>query len=222
MNVQDKIKEEFTGVIAEGEAITKACGWTGTDYQHRYPDELEYLRLRTQAMNLIRRVCGGESDHYLELRRLSEAKESTNRGFFLAHVLGIAKAAQHDFEQGLLFDVRSLVAAELLGDFTDQAEALVKEGFYVPAASLAGAVLEDALRKLCQKHGVPLPSSTKIDRLNADLAKAGVYSTLVQKQITVLADIRNKADHGKFKEFTREDVENMVKWLRRFSADYFG
>jgi erythromycin esterase-like protein len=53
-------------------------------------------------------------------------------------------------------------------------------------------------------------------------ANADVYDTLVQKRITALADIRNKADHAKFDKFTREDVEDMVKWLRRFAADYLG
>ena len=220
MNMQDKIKEEFKRVIAEGESIISTCGFTGREYKIQVPNGMEYLRLRTQAMNLIRRVCGLDSDHYLELRRLSEAKESANDGWFQPLVIGIVKAAQHAFEHGLLFDVRSLIAAELLGDFTDQAETLVREGYHVPAASLAGAVLEDTLRRLSQKHGLPVPASTKIDRLNADLAKAGVYDLLVQKRITALADIRNNADHGKFDKFTHEDVEDMVKWLRRFEADY--
>lgn len=56
--------------------------------------------------------------------------------------------------------------------------------------------------------------------MNADLAKANVYDKLVQKRITGLADIRNNADHGHFDKFKREDVEDMVKWVKRFGADY--
>ena len=80
--------------------------------------------------------------------------------------------------------------------------------------------MEDALRKLCEKHGVPVPTSTKIDRLNAELAKANVYDKLVQKRITALADIRSNADHGHFDKFRSEDTEDMVKWVKRFGADY--
>jgi hypothetical protein len=136
--------------------------------------------------------------------------------------LGVVEAARHDFERGLLFDLRALINAELLGDFIEQAERLLKEDYYVPAASLAGAVLEDTLRKLCDKHSMPYPEKTTIDRLNSDLARAGICDKLVQKRITALADVRNNADHGKFDKFTREDVEDMVKWLRRFTADYLG
>jgi HEPN domain-containing protein len=136
--------------------------------------------------------------------------------------LGVLEAAQRDFAAGALFDMRALISAEILGDFVEQAEALLEAGYWHPAASLSGAVLEDTLRKLCAKRGVPVPDTTKIDRLNADLAKAGVYDKLVQKRITALADIRNNADHGHFDKFTKEDVDDFVKWLRRFSADYLG
>ena len=57
-------------------------------------------------------------------------------------------------------------------------------------------------------------------RLNADLARAAVYDKLVQKRITALADIRNNSDHGHFDKYTAEDVEDMIKWVKRFSADY--
>jgi hypothetical protein len=65
------------------------------------------------------------------------------------------------------------------------------------AAVIAGTVLETALRQLC------------LDRMNADLAKAGVYNSLMQKRITALAAIRNRAAHGKPNEFTRDDVSAM-------------
>jgi hypothetical protein len=132
----------------------------------------------------------------------------------------IKDTRQIGFRMAKELDLRALVAAELIGDFTDQAEALVQEGYHVPAASLIGAVLEDALRKLCGVKSIPVPDKTKIDHLNAELARAGVYDKLIQKRITALADIRNNADHGHFDKFKREDVEDMVRWVRRFTADF--
>jgi len=179
-----------------------------------------YFRFRTEALNLVRRSCGEDSDHYSALKRLAESKNSANNSYYLAHCLGVVEAAQRDLDAGILFDLRALIAAELLGDFIEQAEALLAAGYHHPAASLAGAVLEDTLRELSLKHGLPIPQSTKIDRLNADLARANVYDKLIQKRITVLADIRNNADHGHFARFSRQDVEDMVRWSRRFTAEY--
>ncbi len=204
--VRDAISQEFQALIQEGQG--------GRD------DDAHYLRFRTRALNLVRRVCGDGSEHHRALRQLAEDKNSSTNAYFLPHCVGIVEAAQRDFERGLLFDLRAMIAAELLGDFIDQTEFLVAEGYHVPAASLAGAVLEDTLRKLCQSLGVPVPEKTKIDRLNAELARAGVYDKLIQKRITALADIRNNADHGHFDKFTPEDVADMVRWIRRFAADY--
>lgn len=220
MKTQEIIKQHFSKLMDEGTKILQDAGWDGAKYQQQKIANNNYFRFRTEALNLVRRSCGDNSDHYEELKRLAESKESSMNSYYFAHCFGVVEAAQRDFEAGVLFDIRALISAELIGDFTEQAETLLSTNYYVPAASLSGAVLEDILRKLCEKHQVPIPSSTKIDRLNADLARANVYDKLVQKRITALADIRNNADHGHFDKFTKTDVEDMVKWVRNFSADY--
>lgn len=195
------------------------AGYDGKNYQ-RFPAHDEYLRFRTEALNLVRRTCGEESDHYRELRRLADSPNSADNSFYFSHCIGIVEAATRDFESGLLIDLRRLVTAEVLGDFLDQAEALLEAGYHVAAASLAGAVLEDAMRQLAVKLGVPLPAKTKLDRLNADLAKAGAYDKSVQKRIVAIADVRNNADHGHFELVSVDDATDMVKWVSRFSSDY--
>ena len=220
MGAQELSRKTFRDLIETGRQVLSNSGWDGRNFKHHHPPDDEYLRFRTRAINLVRRVCGESSEHFRELRRLAEHEDSANNSYFFVHCLGAPEAAEQDFEDGLLFDIRSMIAAELLGDFLDQAETLLEAGYYVPAASLAGAVLEDTLRKLCELRGVKLPASTKIDRLNADLARAGVYNKLVQKRITALADIRNNADHGRFQEFGRDDVKDMVKSVKAFATDH--
>jgi hypothetical protein len=61
-----------------------------------------------------------------------------------------------------------------------------------------------------------LPDKPKLDYMNAQLAKIEYYNKLTQKQITTLADIRNSAAHGKWKEFKEDDVRDMIKWIARF------
>jgi hypothetical protein len=219
MDTQEIVRENFDRLIAEAREILSKCGWDGNEYE-RWPGDNDYTRFRTEAMNLIRRSCGQDSDHYRELKRLADTKETSTNSRFFSHCFGVVEAAKRDFDSGLLFDMRRLISAEILGDFIEQAEVLLANGYHVPAASLAGAILEDTLRKLCDKHSIPIPTSTKIDSLNAELVRAGIYDKLVQKRITALADIRNNADHGHFEKFKVEDVEDMVKWVRSFTADY--
>ncbi len=43
----------------------------------------------------------------------------------------------------MLVEIKSLIRADLIDDLLTQAEVLLENGFYIPAASLTGAVLED-------------------------------------------------------------------------------
>ena len=132
------------------------------------------------------------------------------------------RAALDDFEGGYLFDARRLIEAEVFADFLDQAEELIRAGYKGPAAVVAGCVLEDALRRLCTAHGIPVPERPGLDRLNGELAKAGVYSKLVLKRITAIADIRNNAAHGRWDEFDEDDVTDMIEWIVKFTQEHLG
>ena len=219
MKMSDKLGQKFAKLIAEGRSIVGEAGWDGQQYQH-HPDDVDYRRFRTEALNLARIACGPNSDHYKELLRIAEHESSQSNSYYLKDCLGVLQAANQDFVDGLLFDVRAVVAAEVLGDFIDQAETLLQAGYLAAAVSLAGAVLEDALRKIATASGLVVPEKTKIDTLNADLARIGVYDKLVLKRITALAELRNSADHGHFDRITNEDARDMVNYVRRLCADF--
>lgn len=219
MHTSEKINDKFEKLLKDGKEVFSKNGWDGRGWQN-HPSPIDYGRFRTESMNLVRTVCGEMSSHYVELKRISDTRESGTNSYYFAICYGVLEAAYNDFKEGFLFDMRSLISAELLGDFLEQAEILLREEYYIPAASLAGAVLEDSLRKLSEKNDIEIPEKTKIDALNISLAKADIYNKLVQKQITAFADIRNNADHGRYDKFKKEDVEDMIKWVRRFERDY--
>jgi len=129
----------------------------------------------------------------------------------------IFSAAKEDFHGGYLSSVRALVQAEVFDSELEQANELLSSGYCAAAAVIAGVFLETALRDLCDRNGIP---HGKLDKMNADLAKASVYNILNQKRITALADIRNSAAHGKPDTFTNQDVDSMIKDVNRFLSDY--
>ena len=81
---------------------------------------------------------------------------------------------------------------------------------------MAGVVLETTLKELCTRNGVP---HSKLDRMNADLCKAGVYNMVMQKQITAWAERRNKAAHGDWSTYNESDVNEMIRGVTRFVAE---
>lgn len=171
---------------------------------------------RTSAAQFLGSLFGRDSEYYERFH--SDFKHA---GYFsdMAAGLAVIKAAWNDYSKGYLTELRTLIRAEVFDDLLEQAQYLFEQGYYQPAAVLAGGVLEESLRRLCERNGVVLPSKPKLDSMNADLAKKGAYNTLVQKRITWLADIRNKAAHGQVTEFSSSDVGTMLRQVRDFVTD---
>lgn len=131
----------------------------------------------------------------------------------------------------MLEDLTEMIEANVAADYLGQAEQLLAEGQpgkfdHVPAAVLAGAILEDALRRLCQRQTPPIPTTKSdgspktLDPLIADLQKANVYNKMKGDQLRSWAKIRNYAAHGEFNQFTRQDVEQMLTGVKDFLANY--
>ena len=126
-------------------------------------------------------------------------------------------SAYSDYKNGYLIKIKSLVNAEVLETVIEQAEELFKAKYKDAACIITGVTLETALRKLCTDLDICIG---KADKINADLVKAGKYNVLKQKQITAWLDLRNKAAHGKWEEYTEFDVKSMLDGVRNFLADY--
>lgn len=102
---------------------------------------------------------------------------------------------------------------------------LLEQDYKDPAAVVIGSVLEENLRQLChsagveteiKKDGALIPK--KADRLNSDLAKAEVYTKLDHKAVTMWLDLRNKAAHGEYTEYKKEQVALMMQGVTEFIA----
>jgi flagellar biosynthesis chaperone FliJ len=81
------------------------------------------------------------------------------------------------------------------------------------------------LRQLCTRNAIATEIEKddkqihkKADRLNSELAKNEVYSKLDQKMVTAWLDLRNKAAHGKYDEYTEDQVKNMLVAVTEFMA----
>lgn len=142
-----------------------------------------------------------------------------NNGYIVEPLLGILRALRADYAAGYLATVEELIHADLFSDFLEMAEHLLNQGYKDPSAVLIGSVLEEHLRKLCLKNSLPVSVGSnhkKADTLNADLTGASVYSKLDQKSITAWLDLRNKAAHGKYTEYTKDQVHLMLDGVRNF------
>jgi hypothetical protein len=213
------LEKQFAELIQQAQRVeeTKRRGSDGFLGQYDYVDQEMLLGWRVKVKNLLHRICESNSSYILEFEKLeSSFKMSTNYDIFKMQK-AVFVSVKEDFEGGYLSSMRGLIQAEVFDSELEQASELLRNNYKVAAAVIAGVVLETTLRDLCTRETIPLG---KLDKMNADLAKKGVYNLLVQKQITALADIRNNAAHGNSSQFNNEDVSQMIEDVRRFVSEH--
>jgi hypothetical protein len=177
----------------------------------------EWAGLRAASLSFIESTFGRDHSYYSEFDKgVRDSHISSGE-----HAFGVLTAIRDQIKGGWIETTKGLVTAEVFADFLEMAGHLLDQQYKDPAAVLVGGVLEEHLRQLCGSAGVDVadPSTLtprKADSLNADLAKAGKYDKGDQKQITAWLDLRNRAAHGKYSEYTKEQVVLMLDGVRNF------
>lgn len=183
-----------------------------------YVDNDLLLKWKVKVRNLLSKLCGEDSHYFKQFEKEEDSGIVGTTNFEIFKGLrAIFIAAKEDFESGYLSSIKTLVQVEVFDSELEQAKELFSSGYFTAAAVIAGVVLETALRDLCDRNGI---SHGKLDKMNADLAKACVYNKLNQKRITALADVRNNAAHGKSNQFTAQDVDDMIRDVQQFLSNH--
>lgn len=218
MKISDLIRR-VDELIKMGATVQATRYSEGQSYPVFYVKDAAMAGFRTACLSFIERVYGKDQIHF------SQFREQTGDCFYShsERAIAILDAIRTELDGGWLFEVKALVAAELYSDFLEQSDHLLSQGYKDAAAVMIGSVLEEHLRQLCQSHSVDTHDikdgdrvPRKADRINSELAKASVYSALEAKQITAWLAIRNSAAHGKYTEYTEDQVKNLALGVPSF------
>ncbi|EGK83701.1 DUF4145 domain-containing protein [Microcoleus vaginatus PCC 9802] len=239
-SILNKYLDRFDELIQEGERIYKVIKDIPTV---KFSAPGEVIRPLTQQELEARQKLQGWYLNYLSLldqiipprsvhrKLLDETESYYDASDKLNTYIYRLKGLKEDFQKGYLGDLGLEIEAAIVADYMGQAEQLLAEGQsgkydYVPAAVLAGAVLEKSLRTLCDKqspsisrvnnNGKPLTLTPLIDVLK----KNNLFNELTAKQLRGWADIRNSAAHGHFDEFNRSQVDLMIQGINNFLATH--
>jgi len=209
MNKKDLI-ERTDYLISQGNDVLKTK--TPAQFTGPYVDIGLQEGFRTGSLSFIKNLYGERHPYFTDFdaRVLGVGVNATEIG------INILRAIKKELENDWFLSIQQLVSASIFSDFLEMSMYLLDQGYKDAAAVMIGSVLEEHLRLLCRnysidvtilKHGVPVPKSA--DAINAELVKAGAYGVLEQKNVTAWLDLRNKAAHGRYSEYTRELVELM-------------
>ena len=205
------------------------------DQISQYNDFSEYevfdqvSSLTTRIKSAIVRISGENSEYYKSILKAYDDKHVLyNEGLRLRHFIGIVNGLKGDLENDYLKTYKELIHSDIFNDYLEMSEYLLTEGYKDSAAVIGGSTLESHLRTLCVKNGIPTEgtnskgkiSHKKADLMNSELNKLDVYTKTYQKQITAWLDLRNNAAHGKYPEYTADEVKLMLSGIRNFMINY--
>lgn len=210
------IKNRVNELLTLSDEVIKTS-WS--DSWNSWVSDRLFSEFRSSSLSYLKNTFGIDHPVYIDfLNKVSKATpDDTNKG------IGIIKAAKQEIEGGWLFTIKGIVSAEIFSDQLEMAYYLLDENYKDPAAVLIGCVLEEHLRQLSKKHNISTvrekdgkPFPKKADLLNSELASANVYNKLDQKSITSWLDLRNKAAHGNFGDYSKEQVEIVYQGVANF------
>lgn len=197
---------------------------TGSYFKGKYSHfTSEFHEVKTRSLNILEQL-----EKRLFIEKVAKFVAADDH---IIELRGILSGLKKDIISGLISNFALLIESNVTGDYLTQAESLLLEGKtgnydHIPAAVLTGAILEDSLRRLCQRQEPPIEIKKSngtfltLDPLIDNLKSTGFFNELKAKQLRAWAGIRNAAVHGRFDDFTRKDTEEMLTGVKNFLADY--
>jgi hypothetical protein len=183
-----------------------------------------YMGFRLACLSFIHNLVGQQHPYYTQF---NNAERAPSRFGHLTEAIAILKAIRNEIEQGWLTKLTQLVSADIFSNFMEMAEHLFENNYKDAAAVIIGSTLEEHLRLLCNNNGVETTTQKgedsvpkKAETLNVDLKAAAVYTGIEQKQVTAWLGIRNSAAHGKYGDYTKEQVALMYQGVLNFISNW--
>jgi hypothetical protein len=218
MTAEDIVQARLTDLITKGEAVLRTRRSAPKGYVG-FPDTVDYGEFngwKAQSRVFLTGLLG-EAHAYVT------SFESNVQKSFPDHAkagVEMLRNVSEDFARGYLKTLRALISAEVFQDFLEMADHLLASSYKDPAAMLAGAVLEDGLKRVATSRGITVRERDDLSSLNARCADSAIYNRLKQKQVQTWIALRNHADHAEFTSYSAEDVEQMLSGVRTFLTDY--
>ena len=134
--------------------------------------------------------------------------------------LGTLEGIRDAVAKDLLLTVEDLVLAEAFSDLLEQADYLLSSSFVIPACVLARAVLEEHLRKWCDRAGcTPTKARPTMVDYYTELHRISRLNKIDLDHVKSMATTGNEAAHNKG-TVAQADAERLLRDVRAFFAQH--
>lgn len=135
--------------------------------------------------------------------------------------ISILKAIQNNAFQSIM-NIDHLLRADIFDSELESAEHLLSKSHVRAAGAVAGVVLEAHLGKVAALHGYTTrKKNSTIADFNEHLKSENLIDVVVWRRIQSLGDIRNLCDHPKKNPPSNDDVEELIRGVKRVIKEIY-
>ncbi len=170
-----------------------------------------YGKNSSQAKALIEFKKAYTKTTYLRSHELRSLGES---------VRGVLINISEELDQGLIRNIASEVAGELIGDLVALAKTELNAGYKQVASVLASVALEDALKRKVIELGLSVENKNLSSIINT-LKSKGLLSGAQGPIVSSYVKLRNAAMHAEWEKINEADVSSLIGFLEPFLLEHF-
>jgi hypothetical protein len=186
--------------------------WYSGNMGGHFRKTVEYERLITQAISLVKHIYGNTHPHTQRCIHFVNGESLHS----VQQLEGLLLGAKVDLANGMLEDLTSRIVLDIKSDFLESAQTLADEGQKDPAAVLACVVLEDSLKRLAAKHGIENAGDKEMSVVASLLLSERVIEKSTNQAIQSFRNLRNAALHAQWSEVSIESVRLLLAFLPSF------
>ena len=188
----------------------------GTDQSLSLENRERLDQWKLSCLNTIEVITGKKSVFYESFPHKYVDHFERTFDEAMSHYLSVLRALAEELQMGFLYGVEMLVARDMLDTIIEETKALLRVKYKDAAAIYCRVILETSVKKLCDNNKISYRKKEKLGSLSDKLRKKGFLNLPEWRQIQAWTDIGNSAAHGKFSDYTEDDVKNMLNGIENF------
>lgn len=209
--------ESLDAVIAQGEALKATVRSSQGSRNYYLPDSSanEGRKWIYLAQASLDRIAPAGTYWAKRLAEIISNKDMQNTAIayhLIEKITALSDALLTELKAGHLVHWEYNVTAQNFDEFLEYADHFHSGGKRMESAVIAGAVLEDTIKKLAKKN--TLSETGSLEEIIQRLTKAKVFTTVKKKRVQSFAGTRNSAMHAKWDEFDLKDVATLISGTR--------
>ncbi len=234
-----KYQADLDRFITNGRDISEALA--ESDSRRGLSPDLatEYQRWYTESSRLVKQILPERSNEFTtnyardEIYRITNDSAEDDYSYVISardrRALVLQLRLQNDLLESAksiftssLSDIKAVVQADLFDSELDGARELLRKGFLRPAGVVAGVVLERYLAQVAANHALTTrKKNPTINDFNELLKEGGIVDVPAWRQLQHLGDLRNLCGHNKDREPTKEEVDELIDGVEKYTKTLF-